>query len=140
MTNETMIKTNTLKFLSPFVSSKTTSRNISAVSWSGRKETPARASVVVNSNTIAKASLVGVVAIGAMLALHLYWVNTYSDKGFALSEVQTSIKEQTELQKKLLVQQSLLNSTTGLTESAQNGLVTITDQEYLANNNFAAVE
>ncbi len=133
-----MFKTNTLKFLSPFVSSKTTSRNISAVSWSARKDAPAR--VASNNNAIAKASLLGVIAIGAMLALHLYWVNTYSDKGFALSEVQGSIKEQTELQKKLLVQQSLLNSTTGLTESAQNGLVAITDEEYLANNNFAAVE
>ncbi len=133
-----MIKTNTLKFLSPFVSSNTTARNISAVSWNNRKEAPAR--VAVNSNIIAKASLLGVMVIGAMLALHLYWVNTYSDKGFALSEVQDSIKEQTELQKKLLVQQSLLNSTISLTESAQNGLVTITDQEYLANNNFAAVE
>lgn len=133
-----MTKTNTLKFLSPFVSSSATVRNISAVSWSARKEAPAR--VASNNSIIAKASLVGVLAIGAMLALHLYWVNTYSDKGFALSEVQDSIKEQTELQKKLLVQQSLLNSTTGLTESAQNGLVTITDQEYLANNNFAVVE
>ncbi len=133
-----MTKTNSLKFLSPFVSSQTNGRGQSAVSWSGRNESPAR--VAMNSNFVAKASLLGVVAIAAMLALHLYWVNTYSDKGFALSEVQDSIKEQTELQKKLLVQQSLLNATTGLTESAQTGLVAITDQEYLVNNNFAAAE
>lgn len=125
-----MHKTNSLKLVSPYISSR------SSVSWSARKEVPVRAA----ASWVPTAALLGVITLVAMLALHLYWVNTYSDKGFALSEVQDSIKEQTELQKKLLVQQSLLNSTAGLNESAQKGLVAITEEEYLAPNNFAAAQ
>lgn len=132
-----MSKTNTFNLISPFVSTRTTGKSAAVTSWGARKEVTAR---VANPAWVSWAALVGVIALGAMLALHLYWVNTYSDKGFALSEVQASIKVQTELQKKLLVQQSLLNSTAGLTEGTREGLIAITEEEYLAPNNFAAAQ
>ncbi len=133
-----MPKVSSVKFLSPFISTKTTSKNISAVSWSARAEGTTARAVRSNSNWVSKVSLLAVVMLGVMFALHLYWVNTYAAKGFALSAAQKAISEQTDLQKKLLVQQSLLNSTAGITDSSKTGLVSITDQEYLAPTNFAS--
>lgn len=133
-----MNKTSSLNLFAPFISSHTTGKNISAISWRATKEVPNR--VATSSAWVPKVAVLGVVMLGAMIALHLYWVNTYSDKGFALSEVQDSIKEQTDLQKKLLVQQSMLNSTAGLTDSSENSLVSITDEEYLAPSNLAAAQ
>lgn len=133
-----MNKTNTFKLFSPFISSRTTSKNISVVSWRASKDSPVRA--VSHNELVAKTAVVGLVILGAMIALHLYWVNTYSDKGFALSEVQDSIKEQTDLQKKLLVQQSMLSSTAGLNDGADKGLVAITEEEYLAPTDFAVAK
>lgn len=133
-----MNKTNSLNLFAPFISSRTTSKNISAVAWRPAKDAPVR--TVATSSWVPQMAVTGVIILGAMIALHLYWVNTYSDKGFALSEVQDSIKEQTDLQKKLLVQQSMLNSTAGLTDSAGAGLVAITEEEYLTPNNFAVAK
>lgn len=133
-----MNKTNTFNLFSPFVSSRTTQKNISAISWRATKEAPARA--VPHSDWVAKTAMTAVMILVALIALHLYWVNTYSDKGFALSEVQDSIKVQTDLQKKLLVQQSMLNSNAGLSDSADAGLVAITEEEYLAPTDFAVAQ
>jgi hypothetical protein len=135
-----MLKTANLTFLSPFVSSKTRSPQpkLPAAAWSGRGAVarPVRTTAA----WVSKVSLVAVAGLGLMLALHLYWVNTYSAKGFALSEVQQSIEEQTDLQKKLLVQQSMLNSRAGLTDASSTGLVPVTEQEYLAPTNFAVAQ
>ena len=70
-------------------------------------------------------------AIVSFFALHLYWTNTYSAKGFALKSVQTAISEQTDTQKKLLKQQSALNSSITLADMNDTSMVPITNEEYL---------
>jgi hypothetical protein len=134
-----MSQASLLKFHPPFINTKTTSKNISPVSWGSRAAVTSSRAARSHSNWVSKLSLLTVVMLGVMLVLHLYWVNTYAAKGFALSAVQKAIKEQTDLQKKLLVQQALLNSTAQITDSSKTGLVSITDEEYLAPTNFASV-
>lgn len=112
------------------------SKNISAISWSAKKEVPAARAT--RSNLVPALALGAAIMLGVMLVLHLYWVNSYAAKGFALSAAQNAIKEQTDLQKKLLVQQSLLSSTAGLTDGSYAGLVAITHEEYLAPANYAS--
>ncbi|HMQ01521.1 MAG TPA: hypothetical protein PKD79_00410 [Candidatus Doudnabacteria bacterium] len=134
-----MFKSTSFPFTIPVLkSSNRSSNNMSAVSWKSQQAPQAR--VQRSNNNLAKFSLVIIVVLGVMMALHLYWVNTYAAKGFALSAVQKSIAEQTDLQKKLLVQQSLLNSTAGLTDYSRTGLVAITEEEYLVNPNFASAQ
>ncbi len=154
-----MFKSTALSFVTPKVTSKVTSGNntktnptkSAAITWAGTRSSSAKTLASGNKRSfstkfsfsklkiafVPAISLLLVVAMGGMLALHLFWVNTYSSKGFELKKVQTSIIEQTEVQKKLLVKQSLLNSTVSLSDLENTNLVPVHEVENLNGNTFA---
>lgn len=123
-----------VNFLSPNIRSVSALGRASKQASITKQRTSGRS---LQSNWVAVSSVSLLIMLGLLLLLHLYWVNTYAAKGFALSEAQKAITHQRDLQKKLLVQQSLLNSTSGLTEGVKDGLVAITEEEYLNSGNFA---
>lgn len=137
-----MFKSATLSsFLAPRISSKTKTQptivtKSAPVTWAGTR-TKAKTNYAVAGNVVPMASIVLIVAMGGILAMHLFWVNTYSSKGQTLKKIQISIKDQTETQKKLLVKQSLLNSTVSLSDLEHTGLVPVTSAENIVSNTFA---
>lgn len=137
-----MFKSATLStFLSPKISSKTKTQptivtKSSPVTWAGTRP-KAKTSYSLSGKAVPMASIALIVAVGGILAMHLFWVNTYSSKGLTLKQIQTSIKDQTETQKKLLVRQSLLNSTVSLSDLGNTGLVPVTSAENIVSNTFA---
>ncbi|MEZ4180548.1 MAG: hypothetical protein R3B41_03510 [Candidatus Doudnabacteria bacterium] len=72
----------------------------------------------------------GVIA-GAMAIMQLYWVNSYSSKGIELTQLQNSIKEQEDLQRKLMYQQAQLNASITFADVSKTGLVPVTAEEFL---------
>lgn len=140
-----MLKSSALPFAAPFLKSQNKTKEKSSIprtqiTWSaassGVKST--RAMVLPVGAQILSLALV--VLTGALVLLHLFWVNTYSAKGIELTKVQNSISEQTELNKKLLVEQSMLGSTVSLSNLEGSGLVPITEEEHLNPNNFASIK
>lgn len=137
-----MFKSATLTtLLAPRVSSKTKTQSSptikpASITWaSGR--TKSRSRFAFGDNVVPMVSLALITAMGGIMAFHLYWVNTYSSKGFDLKQIQTSIKDQSETQKKLLVKQSLLNSTVSLSDLEHTGLVPVTSAENIVSNTLA---
>lgn len=129
-----MFKTSSIPFIGPRVISKTkiSPSKSATISWSaGRAKGRSSPSFVPFMSTLL------VVAVIGLMALHLFWVNTYSSKGFELQRVQTAIQEKTEIQKKLLVKQSLMSSTVSLSDLSSTGLVPVTESETLNGNTFA---
>lgn len=140
-----MFKSATLAITAPFVKSHTkvakkSSPRSATISWAGAKPGSSSRGATVMPSAFSVASLLLVVAIASLLLLHLFWVNTYSAKGFELTKVQTAITEQTELNKKLLIQQSMLSSSVSLSDLGSTGLVPVTDEEHLNSNSFASVK
>lgn len=131
-----MFKTSSIPFLGPRVSSKikNTTRQNAPIAWSASRSTAKpsfKSAAKLNGHVVPMLSAGFLVAIVGMMALHLFWVNTYSSKGFELDRVQAGIEEQTEVQKKLLVKQSLMSSTVSLSDLSGTGLVPVTDSETL---------
>ncbi len=139
-----MFKSASLSFLAPRVSSKTQNRSgqpavtikPATITWAGTRAKQS-SKLIKGDAAVPLLSVMLIVAMGSILALHLFWVNTYSSKGFELKKIQTSINEQTEIQKKLLVKQSLLNSTVSLSDLENTGLVPVTNAENIVSNTFA---
>ena len=136
-----MFKSAALSFIAPRVSSKiktqtTPTLKAATITWAGTRSM-SKCMAALSGNAVPLTAVLLVFAIGGMMALHLFWINTYSSKGAQLKKVQTSITEQTEIQKKLLVKQSLLNSTVSLSDLDNTGLVPVTEAENLVSNTFA---
>lgn len=138
-----MFKSASLSFLAPRVSSKTQVQSSpiiksAPIAWAGgRAKSRSQSNFALGDNWVSLMSLTLIVAMGGILALHLFWVNTYSSKGFELKKIQTSINQQTEVQKKLLVKQSLLSSTVSLSNLESTGLVPVTNAENIVSNTLA---
>ncbi len=136
------MKTATLSLLAPQVNSVTTGtaarKPIAATKLKAAARAPrASYAFLKNIDVLPIVAVAGVASLLFLLVMHVVWINVYSSKGFALKNVQNSIDEQTAIQKKLLVQQSLLNSSLSLGEAGQRGLVPVTDVEHLAGNSLA---
>ncbi len=142
-----MFKSASFSFLLPRVSSKIQNRSgqsaatikPTTITWAGTRLNQSK-NVIRGDVAVPLLSVMLIVAMGGILALHLFWVNTYSSKGFELKKIQTSINEQTEIQKKLLVKQSLLSSTVSLSDLGSTGLVPVTNAENIVSNTFAQVK
>ncbi|QQS23231.1 hypothetical protein IPM19_01545 [bacterium] len=137
-----MLKTSAIPFIGPSVASKTktSSSKAAPVAWSvtrAKSKPNFRIGAKLSANFVPALSVTLMAAVVGMLALHLFWVNTYSSKGFELERAQTAIEEQTEIQKKLLVKQSLMSSTVSLSDLSKTGLVPVTESETLNGNTFA---
>lgn len=140
-----MLKSSALPFSAPFIKSQNKTKEKSSiprsqVTWSAAKPSARSSRAMALPVGVQILSLALVVLTGALVLLHLYWVNTYSAKGIELTTVQNSISEQTELNKKLLVEQSMLSSTVSLSNLDGSGLVPVTDEEHLNPNSFASIK
>ena len=136
-----MFKSAALSFIAPKISSKiktqtTPTVKAATITWAGTRA-KSKSISALSSNIVPLVSVFLIVAIGGMMALHLFWINTYSSKRAQLKKVQTSIAEQKKKKKKLLVKQSLLNSTVSLSDLDNTGLVPVTEAENLVSNTFA---
>ena len=137
-----MIKSASISLLAPKISSATTGAAVRKpeAATTFRKQSKTTRTYFAFLKRIEVVQILAVTAligIAVLLVTHVVWINVYSSKGFALKNVQTSIDEQISLQKKLLVQQSMLNSSLSLGEAGQHGLVPVTDVEHLAGNSLA---
>lgn len=138
-----MFQSNSVTLIAPKIISVSTGnaarKPVAATKFKSNTK-PARKSVAFlkNIEVVPLLAISGIAAMLFLLVMHVVWINVYSSKGFALKNFQTSIDEQTSLQKKLLVQQSMLTSSLSLGEAGQHGLVPVTDVEHLADHNLAA--
>lgn len=140
-----MFKSSALPFSAPFIKSQNKTKEKSSIprtqiSWAGARPASKSSRAMALPVGAQILSLALVVLTGALILLHLFWVNTYSAKGIELTKVQNSISEQTELNKKLLVEQSMLGSTVSLSNLDGSGLVPITEEEHLNPNSFALIK
>ena len=140
-----MFKSASLSFITPFVKSQTktkvnNTKSLKPISWAGAKPASRSRSIAMPSSLLSVFSLFLVAGTLGFLLLHLFWVNTYSSKGFELTKAQTAIAEQTELQKKLLIQQSMLSSMMNLNNLDKTGMVPVAEAEQLTAGNFAVAK
>lgn len=135
-----MLKSFSLPFISPTVTSRTVVKNKAVATHSSRGSAKvSRAAVKLNNQLalpIVSMALSAVVL--SLLVLQVYWVNNYAGKGIALTEIQNSIQQRTELQKKLLYQQAQLNSSITFADVSKTGLVPVTTEEYLTTTQLTA--
>lgn len=136
-----MFKSATLSFIIPKISSKTKTQapKVAPISWSQARNQSKRNLAL--SGNIAPILAVGLIAgMAGFMVMHLFWINTYSSKGVELKKVQTEIAAQTEIQKKLLVKQSLLNSSVSLNDLEKTNLVPVTDAESISGSTLAQIK
>jgi uncharacterized membrane protein YvbJ len=137
-----MFQSSSISLLAPQVNSVSTGtqtrKPVAATKINFAKKTTRKSfSFLKNIDIVPVLAVTAIVSLMFFLVMHVVWINVYSSKGFTLKNLQNSIDEQTTMQKKLLVQQSMLNSSLSLGEAGQNGLVPVTDVEHLAGNNLA---
>ena len=138
-----MFQSSSISLVAPQVSSvntgNSTRKPIAATKLQINQRSSRRSiSFIKNIDVVPMLAIASITALLFFLVMHVVLINVYSSKGFALKNLQTSIDEQTTLQKKLLIQQSILTSSLSLGEAGQHGLVPVTDVEHLAGSNFAA--
>lgn len=140
-----MFKASSIPFIGPNITSKTrvtgiTGSKVAPISWQGvrsKSKSGFGLGAIAGGQIMPVLCVTIIASVVGLMVLHLFWVNTYSSKGFELERAQIAIQEQTEIQKKLLVKQSLMSSTVSLSDLSNTGLVPVTESETLNGNIFA---
>ncbi len=80
-----------------------------------------------------------VLVLSFMFLSYVFLINNAAGKGFEMKKLQAAITEQEEVQKKLMVEQSLLNSAMNVTgQEEHQGMVPVTSFERLNINQFSS--
>ncbi len=90
------------------------------------------------ANWVPYLSAAGLALAVIALGFHLYMVNAYAVKGYDLQRHQQAIRELSDQQKLLLVQQSELGSFSKVNDVASgSGLVPVTNEEFITTNQIS---
>jgi hypothetical protein len=91
------------------------------------------------SSFVGFASAAGLVAIVVALGFYVYMINAYASKGYELKRQQAVIKELTDTNKKLVIQQAAQSSIVRVNDvAATSGMVPVTGEEFLVASQLSA--
>jgi cell division protein FtsL len=99
-----------------------------------RPRSRASASQLAAGNKVANFSLIGLLLLIGASSFYIYMINAYASKGYELKKQQAVMKELTNTNKRLMIEQAATASIMKVNDvAATAGMVPVTSEEFLVN-------